>query len=436
MDVPLDEVIYVEAVASSSTGAAADADSTPTFAVYEEATDTDIGVGGNMTKRTSLTGDYRASFTASAANGFELGKWYAVIGSATVGGVAAKGVLMRFRIVAAEGVAGYPYVDVKKVAGTDQTARDLGASVLVGDKTGFSLTQSFPSNFASLSITAGGVAKADLDTIKTQAVTCGAGVTVLASVGTAAASTAQTGDNFARIGLAGAGLTALGDTRLANLDATVSSRTKPADTQAAVTLVVTTTNLTNAPPDSSGVTTLLSRLGAFTGSGVNTVLGFFKALLSKTASTPSDVGGTFDPATDSTEAIRDRGDAAWVTATGFSTHTAADVWGVATRTITGGTVSTLTTLPAVTTDWLTAAGVSAAAANKLADHSRRRTQANVFASTDGDAVSKNSEYGHIQMAQKSSVSGTTMTVLNTDGTTLGTFTLTASASADPITGVS
>ncbi len=35
---------------------------------------------------------------------------------------------------------------------------------------------------------------------------------------------AQTGDSFARIGSNGAGLTALGDTRIANLDATVSSR--------------------------------------------------------------------------------------------------------------------------------------------------------------------------------------------------------------------
>lgn len=34
----------------------------------------------------------------------------------------------------------------------------------------------------------------------------------------------QTGDNFSRIGAAGAGLTALGDTRIANLDAAVSSR--------------------------------------------------------------------------------------------------------------------------------------------------------------------------------------------------------------------
>ncbi len=36
-------------------------------------------------------------------------------------------------------------------------------------------------------------------------------------------------------------------------------------------------------------------------------------------------GATFDTATDSLEAIRNRGDAAWLTATGFSTHSAANV---------------------------------------------------------------------------------------------------------------
>jgi hypothetical protein len=52
-------------------------------------------------------------------------------------------------------------------------------------------------------------------------------------------------------------------------------------------------------------TTILNRLGAWTGTGINTILGAFKALLSKAASAPSDIGGTFDPATDSVEAIRD-----------------------------------------------------------------------------------------------------------------------------------
>jgi hypothetical protein len=103
------------------------------------------------------------------------------------------------------------------------------------------------------------------------------------------------------------------------------------------TTIGTATTLTNAPPDSTGVTSLLGRVGAFTGTGVNTVLGFFKALLSKAAILPTDVGGTFDPTTDSTEAIRDRGDTAWTTATGFSTHTAADVWAAGTRTLTAGT---------------------------------------------------------------------------------------------------
>lgn len=114
-DVPLDEVIHFDAITSSLTGAAADADATPTFAVYEQDTDTDIGIGGNLTKRTSLTGNYRGSFTASAANGFEVGKWYVVIGSATIGGIATKGVLMHFRIVAAEAAAGVPKVDVDTI---------------------------------------------------------------------------------------------------------------------------------------------------------------------------------------------------------------------------------------------------------------------------------------------------------------------------------
>lgn len=65
--------------------------------------------------------------------------------------------------------------------------------------------------------------------------------------------------------------------------------------------------------------------------------------------TPGDLGGgatlaanaadmagvTFSGATDSLEALRNRGDSAWITATGFSTHSAADVWSSGTRTLTG-----------------------------------------------------------------------------------------------------
>jgi hypothetical protein len=61
-------------------------------------------------------------------------------------------------------------------------------------------------------------------------------------------------------------------------------------------------------------TTILNRLGSWTGSGLNTILGAFRALAGKAASlTPTDIssGTTFDNTTDSLEAIRDRGDAAW-----------------------------------------------------------------------------------------------------------------------------
>ena len=151
MNVPLDEVIHFDCITTTpSTGAAVDADSTPTFAVYEESTDTDIGIGGNLTKRTSLTGNYRGTFTLSAANGFEVGKWYSIIGSAVVGGVTGKAVLKNFRVVAAEaiagkpkadvdawlgttvatpGTAGAPSVDTVRVGGTVQTAGDLAALI-------------------------------------------------------------------------------------------------------------------------------------------------------------------------------------------------------------------------------------------------------------------------------------------------------------------
>lgn len=60
---------------------------------------------------------------------------------------------------------------------------------------------------------------------------------------------------------------------------------------------------------------LVNRLGAFTGSGVNTVLGFLRAMMRKDVgiTTPSDVGGTYAHADHSQEATVDRGDAAWTT---------------------------------------------------------------------------------------------------------------------------
>jgi len=110
----------------------------------------------------------------------------------------------------------------------------------------------------------------------------------------------------------------------------------------------TVATLTNAPSDSSGVTTLLSRLSAaragyldnLSAGAVATaakLLSYFQSALRKDVTVDSDIGGNYDDSTDSQEAIRDRGDAAYLTATGFSTHSAADTWAAGTRTLTAGT---------------------------------------------------------------------------------------------------
>jgi hypothetical protein len=66
------------------------------------------------------------------------------------------------------------------------------------------------------------------------------------------------------------------------------------------------------------VATVRDRIGAFAGTGVNTILGFLRALMRKDngITTPSDIEGNFSHTTDSLEAIRDRGDAAWTTGAG------------------------------------------------------------------------------------------------------------------------
>lgn len=116
--IPVDEVVHFDVCTHApSTGAVSDADSTPTFDVFEEATDTAILSAQSFTKRTSLTGNYRGTFTASAANGFEAGKWYSVIASATVGGVAAKKNCGSFRVAPAETAAGVPLADVNTKTG-------------------------------------------------------------------------------------------------------------------------------------------------------------------------------------------------------------------------------------------------------------------------------------------------------------------------------
>lgn len=90
---------------------------------------------------------------------------------------------------------------------------------------------------------------------------------------------------------------------------------------------------TNVDTLITNITTVLARIGAWTGTGVNTILGAIKAICSKIATLPTDIGGTFDPATDSLESIREM-EATIYTAIGATTTGAGAITWVYTLTST------------------------------------------------------------------------------------------------------
>lgn len=96
-------------------------------------------------------------------------------------------------------------------------------SVTVSNKTGFSLADGSiaAATFAIAPGSSGGLLVVGSNASTTFS---GSGLVLSAMSIGGVGNISQTGDSFARIGLAGVALTNLGDTRIANLDATVSSR--------------------------------------------------------------------------------------------------------------------------------------------------------------------------------------------------------------------
>lgn len=73
---------------TAATGVATDADSVPSYRVYEDETTTPILTGSMaLLDGSNTAGFYSEQITLSAANGFEVGKSYSIYVSATVGGV-------------------------------------------------------------------------------------------------------------------------------------------------------------------------------------------------------------------------------------------------------------------------------------------------------------------------------------------------------------
>ncbi len=124
-------------------------------------------------------------------------------------------------------------------------------------------------------------------------------------------------------------------------------------TQSGVT-IPTVTTLTNAPTDSSGVTTLLTRIG-----GSITISGGKVAATLNAADVTGNVPADLQTIKTQT-----------VTCSGGVTVPAATL--ASTANITAGTITTvtnLTNLPAIPANWLTAAGIAAAALNGKGDWS-------------------------------------------------------------------
>ena len=113
------------------------------------------------------------------------------------------------------------------------------------------------------------------------------GVTIpnVTTITTYTGNTPQTGDAFARLGAAGAGLTALGDSRIANLDATVSSRS----TYAGGAVASVTGNVGGNVAGSVGSVT--GAVGSVTGNVGGNVAGSVGSVTGAVGSVTGNIGG-------------------------------------------------------------------------------------------------------------------------------------------------
>lgn len=118
---------------------------------------------------------------------------------------------------------------------------------------------------AQLSVASGLVTLAGTQTFSNTGTWTGNIVGTLSALTTYTGNTPQTGDSFARIGAAGGGLTTLGDTRLAFLDATVSGR-MAAYTQPTGFLAATFPGTVASPTNiTAGTMTTVTNLTTYTG---------------------------------------------------------------------------------------------------------------------------------------------------------------------------
>ena len=339
---------------------------TLTVRLFAVGSDTIVQTASSCTEATNRKGTYAAVFTDPGAAEFELVafsggvpvcRWFCTLTLTTATfqayEIRAAGVVAPVTVGTNNDKTGYSLTQAfpSNFSSLAITAGGAVTAGTVSDKTGYSLSSSglaavtswtvgitgnitgnlsgsvgsisgvtFPTHFDNLDIAANGHVTATVDAINNNAITASsiqANAITAAKIATDAIGAAQlAADAAAEVATATRTELAV---ELGRIDVTVGSRlatsgyTPPpsAATNAGAVRSELAVELgridatVSSRAAASDMSTLLSRLGAFTGSGVNTVLGLLKAIMSKAASTPSDVGGTFSATTDSIEAIRD-----------------------------------------------------------------------------------------------------------------------------------
>lgn len=256
---------------------------TPTLRVFADGSDTQVsGSPFTLVEATNRKGYYEVSFTGTLAG------------------------LQQCILYTASSPIGWGWVTLANASATYVVASDRGVNV------------SWENQVSTSSVT-----------------------TINANIGTTAPNTAQTGDNFARIGVAGVGLTNLGDARIANLDATVSSRmatyTQPTGFLTA-TFPTAVSSLTQTQV-TGGAYSIQSPLAVFG----DTRIAFLDVAVSSrgtsvyaggaVASVTGNVGGNVIGTVATVNALA----ANSVNASALATDAVTEIWSAGTRTLTSGT---------------------------------------------------------------------------------------------------
>lgn len=338
------------------TGNATDADAVPAYRIYEDETGTAI-LTGNMALLDSANtaGFYSEQITLSAANGFEKGKSYAIYIAATVNSVAGAThhTLQIEAEVDANTVSPVVSANVTQLGGVAQSLTDLkdfaddGYDPATNKVQGVVLTDTLTTytgntpqtgdSFTRLGAPAGASVSADIvvidnfvDDLESRLTATRAGYLDNLSAGAAALeATAQSIKaktdqlTFTIANKVDSSIQAAGDFAQAAADKVWSTAARILTAGTNIVLAkgtgVTGFNDLSAAQVNTEVDTaladarldeLLTADSDIDGAAPPTVGSVFHELLTKTAGS-----FTYDQATDSLEALRDRGDAAWITGT-------------------------------------------------------------------------------------------------------------------------